>query len=501
MLRRCVAAVAVLSLSAAAARADEGMWTFDNFPSAAVQSAYGVTIDQPWLDKVRGAAVRLSSGCSAAIVSGEGLVLTNHHCVVECVQDLSTPASDLVKLGVTTASRAEERQCPGIQAEVLEQITDVTVRVTGAAKKAGPADFSRVRDAEGSAIEKEACGDSDKYRCDVVSLYRGGQYKLYKYRKYADARLVFAPEFAAAFFGGDPDNFNFPRYNLDSAFLRLYEGGKPVSTPQHLTWSTVVPRAGEPVFVAGNPGGTDRLLTVAQLETQRDLVLPIGQLQRSELRGRLIRFSEEGPEQRRIATDPLFGVENSFKVFYGRQFALNDTAFMAAKRKDEMALRARVAGDSALKARLGDPWAEIEAAQAAFAELYLPYRQLEQFPTGYSDLYSYARSLVRGGQERAKPASRRLAEYADSRLPLLERRLTEATPVDRPLEEIYIGFWLSKTREYLTVDDPKVKALLGKESPEAVARRLVAGTKLGDPAVRKALWTAGSRPSRRPMIR
>lgn len=501
---RLIASVAVLSLSTATARADEGMWTFDNFPSAMVQATYGVAIDQPWLDRIRGAAVRLTSGCSASLVSGQGLVLTNHHCVVECVQDLSTPSNDLVKAGVVTTSLAEERRCPGIQAEVLEAITDVTPQVKAAADKAGPAGYARARDAEESRIEKEACGDSQTHRCEVVGLYRGGQYKLYKYRKYTDARLAFAPEFASAFFGGDPDNFNFPRYNLDAAFLRLYENGKPAITPKHLVWNAAAPKTGEPVFVAGNPGGTERLLTVAQLQTQRDLTLPIGQLQRSELRGRLLQFSAQGPEEKRIATDPLFGVENSFKVFYGRQFALNDSAFLERKRAEEAELRARVAADRALLARLGNPWAEIEAAQKAYAELYLPYRQLEQFPPAYSDLFGYARTLVRAAQERAKPAGDRLQEYSDSRLPLVERSVTEARPVDASLEELYLAFWLSKSREYLTVDDPAVKALLGKESPEALARRLVAGSRLADPAVRKALWTGGLKAvqaSQDPLIR
>jgi V8-like Glu-specific endopeptidase len=487
---RLSAALAILALSAPSVRADEGMWTFDNFPSAAVNSAYGATVDQAWLDRVQRGAVRLTSGCSASLVSNEGLVLTNHHCVVECVQDLSTAQEDLVKNGFLTAARSEERRCPGIQAEVLTQITDVTARVKAAAEKAPPGGFVQARDAEAAAIETASCKGATE-RCQVVSLYRGGQYKLYKYRKYTDARLVFAPELQTAFFGGDPDNFNFPRYNLDSAFLRLYENGRPAATPNHLRWNAEAPKAGDLVFVAGNPGGTDRLLTVSQLETQRDLVLPIGQLQRSELRGRLIRFSEESAEHKRIATDPLFGVENSFKVFYGRQFFLNDPKVMADKRRAEAELRAKVAANPRLAADIGDPWGEIAAAQGAYAELYTPYRQLEQAPTGYSDLYRHARTLVRGAQERAKPAAERLPEFSQSRLPLVERSVTEATPVDAPLEELYLGFWLSKTREYLTVDDPNVKRMLGKESPEGLARRLVSSTRLADPAVRKALWEGG----------
>lgn len=482
---------AALAFSGAAARADEGMWTFDNFPLAKVNSAYGLKLDQKWLDRVQAASVRLTSGCSASLVSKDGLVLTNHHCVVECVQNLSSEKTDYVKDGFLTASRAEEKKCPGMQAEILVSITDLTKQINAATAGKTGQDFVRARDAAQSAAEGQACAADDRFRCQTVSLYRGGQYKLYKYRKYADVRLVFAPELATAFFGGDPDNFNFPRYNLDVGFLRLYDGGKPVATPQHLTWAPRAPKDGEAVFVSGNPGTTNRSLTMAQLETLRDLAIPVGQLQRSELRGRLIRFGEESAEHRRIATDPLFGLENSFKVFYGQQSALNDRAFMDAKRAQEADLRARLAANPALAAEIGDPWGEIEKAQAAYANHYLPFRQLESNAGAYSSLYDYARTLVRAAQERAKPSADRLPEYADTRLPLTEKRLLDEKPVDAELEEVFVAFWLSKTREYLTTDHPAVKALLGKESPEGLAARAVKGSKLADPAVRKALWDGG----------
>jgi hypothetical protein len=491
--QKFIASAAAASLLAVCgpAAADEGMWTFDNFPSAKVQQAHGVKIDRRWLDRVQAASVRLTSGCSASVVSREGLVFTNHHCVVDCAQALSTAQVDYVKQGFMAATRAEERKCAGMQAEVLETISDVTPAINAASAGKAGQEFVRARDAASTAAESAACGKDARYRCQVVSLYRGGQYKLYRYRKYSDVRLVFAPEFATAFFGGDPDNFNFPRYNLDISFVRLYEGGKPVATPKHLTWQTRPPKAGEPVFVSGNPGGTDRLMTVAQLETQRDLALPVGLIQRSELRGRLIRFSEDGPEQKRTATDPLFGQENSFKVFYGRQFALNDKAFMDAKRAAEAELRAKVAADPKLAADIGDPWGEIAKAQVAYADQYLRYRQMEATAGSLSDLFGYARDLVRAGQERAKPSGERLPEYADTRLPLVEKRLLDPQPVDAPLEQLYLEFWLSKTREVLTVDDPASQLLLGKESPEGLSAQLVSGSRLADPAVRKALWDGG----------
>ena len=475
---------------ASAAHADEGMWTFDNFPSAKVQAAYGVTVDQAWLDHVRGAAVRLSSGCSASVVTGEGLVLTNNHCVADCAQALSAPGRDYFKDGFQIAGRTEEKTCSGMQAEILTGITDVTDRVHGAGRGQTGQALVRARTAVTSTIEKEACAGDPKFRCQVVDLYHGGQYKLYKYRKYSDVRLVFSPGVPAAFFGGDPDNFNFPRYDLDCAFVRLYEDGKPVLTPGHLKWNAAAPKAGEPVFVAGNPGGTDRQLTAAQLDLQRTLALPVVIAQYSELRGRIIRFGEESAEHKRIAGDLLFGLENSYKVYWGRLQALDNPAFMAAKRKDEADLKAKVKAVSGqLGPGFGDPWADIEKAQAQAQDLYLPNRMIERGPSG-SDLFSYARSLVRAAQERTKPSAERMAGYGDSQLPLLEKELLDPRPIYPELEQLTLEFWLSKTREYLTADAPGTKLLLGKDSPEVLSARL-AQSGLGDPAMRKALWDGG----------
>ncbi|WP_333807120.1 S46 family peptidase [Phenylobacterium sp.] len=483
-------AAAALTLPASAL-ADEGMWTFDAFPAARVEQSLGVRIDQKWLDRIQAASVRLTSGCSASLVSPDGLVLTNHHCVVDCAQNLSSGGSDYVKNSFLARIRAEERTCPGVQAEILLSIADVSADIAKATSGLSGDDFNKARNAAYSRLESEGCGKDPQTRCQVISFYRGGQHKLYRYRKYSDVRLVFAPEISAAFFGGDPDNFNFPRYALDVSFLRLYENGKAVRTPQHLTWKARAPLPGEATFVSGNPGSTDRLLTVAQLETQRDLILPIGQLQRAELRGRLIEFSRRDAESRRIATDSLFGVENSFKALFGQQSALNSPSLMDAKRAEEAELRARVAADPALATRIGDPWSEISALQKVTADQFLRYRQLEAASGGNSELFDYAQILVRAARERTLPSSERLPAFADARLPLLEKQLLDAAPVDPALEQLELEFWLLKTREYLTADDPVTKLLLGRESPEALSQALVAGSRLGDPAVRKALWDGG----------
>lgn len=480
-----MAATTILSLPASAAKADEGMWTFDNFPIQTVNDKYGTRIDQAWLDRVRGAAVRLQ-GCSASFVSPEGLILTNHHCVVSCVQELSSAENDYVKNGWMPATREEEKQCPGQTAEVLTDIVDVTDRVLGAGQGLEGAAFIQARGAETQKIQQENCGDDAKLTCQVISFYRGGRYALYKFRKYDDVRLVFAPEFQAAFFGGDPDNFNFPRYALDGAFLRAYEDGRPAATPNHLKWNATAPREGDVTFVAGNPGTTQRLLTVAQLERLRDQQLPLQLIQGSELRGRLLAYSATGDEAKRVSVDPIFGLENSFKVWYGQQQALLDPAFFGRKQQEEAELRQRVAADPALQQRIGDPWTELETVEAAARDLAVPYRQLATSAGGGSTLYGMANAIVGVAKERSKPADQRQPGFTEAAVARARTQLQEETPISADLEEIRLGFWLSKTREYLTVDNAAVKNLLGRESPEALAERAVEGTRLDEAAYRVA---------------
>jgi hypothetical protein len=495
MIRLFKDLVPALALTLAAvpalALADEGMWTFDNFPSSAVKAKYGVTIDQAWLDHVQAGSLRLSTGCSASIVSGSGLVLTNHHCVSDCVQDLSTAGKDYIKDGYAAADRREERLCPGMQAEGLETIADVTGAVAAAtADKTGEA-FVRARSAAVAKIESDACaGRTATHSCQVVSLYQGGQNKLYVFRKYSDVRIVFAPEFQTAFFGGDPDNFNFPRYDLDMAFVRLYENGKPVVTPGHLRWSPNAPREGEPVFVSGNPGTTNRLLTADQLQSLRDVVLPLTMIQYAELRGRLIEFGKTDPERARIANRELFGIENSFKVYNGQFQALSQPGAIAAKRAQDEAVRAKVKADPALAAKIGDPWADLAAIQVDRLALNARYSLLEARAGYLSPLFGYARKLVRAATERERPSPERLPEYGDARLPLMQKEVLDAKPTEAALDNLLLEFWLLKVRETLTADAPETVALLGRESPEDLAKAL-SKTTLGDPAQRERLWKGG----------
>ena len=512
-LKITLTAIALTLAAGSTAQAEEGMWTFDNFPIARANATLGTNIDQAWLDRVRLSSVRFG-GCSAGIVSDAGLVMTNNHCVATCVANLSTQAVNYAETGFTPRSREEELKCPGGTAEILTDIADVTERMRAAGAGLEGLAFTRARDAEAGRIESEACGGDTGKRCQVVTLYRGGQFKLYTYKRYSDVRLAWAPEDRAATFGGDLDNFSFPRFAIDAAFIRLYENGAPAATPTHFKWNADKPVEGTPVFVSGSPGATQRLLTQDQLFTVRDVVLPMDQLLASEMRGRLLRFSAESEENAFIAMDPIVGLENTYKRGLGRMRALSDAGFMADKAASESDFQQRYERLETERFRLAaprssqetppllilptPPWHTITAVQPIARELY-PAMALLEGGTGLgttpvaggSQLFLWARTIVRGAQERPKPSAERLPEFADSRLAAVQSGLFAERPVYPALDQVRMEWWLSKTREWLTVDSPAVRGLLGKESPEALSARLVNGTSLADPAVRRALWEGG----------
>jgi hypothetical protein len=415
------------------------MWTFDNFPIARANQTLGTSIDQAWLDRVRLSSVKFG-GCSAGIVSGAGLVMTNNHCVATCVANLSTPAVNYAATGFAPRNREDELKCPGGTAEILTGIADVTERMQAAGVGLTGQAFTRARDAEAGRIETEACtaqdgtGVADR-RCQVVSLYRGGQFKLYTYKKYSDVRLAWAPEDRAATFGGDLDNFSFPRFAIDAAFIRLYENDAPAATPTHFVWNAGQPVEDTAVFVSGSPGATQRLLTQDQLATVRDVVLPLDQLIASELRGRLIRFSQESEDNAFVAMDPIVGLENTYKRGLGRMRALTDADFMGRRAQAEAEFRTRAAADPALTGRVGDPWSALSAVQPIARELYPAYALLEGGTgigttpvAGGSQLFLWARALVRGAQEREKPSAERLPEFGDARIAALQASLFAARP-------------------------------------------------------------------------
>ncbi len=480
-----------LLLSPAPASADEGMWTLDNFPAEAVEATYGVSIDADWLQTVQSGTVRLDGGCTGSLASPDGLVLTNNHCTWGCIRNLSDEQHNLSDTGFYAATREEERQCPGARISILQQTEEITEKVAVATEGKDEAAANEARKAELSKLEA-ACEESSGLKCESVSLYHGCQHWLYKYKRYDDVRLVFAPELAIAAFGGDPDNFNFPRWCLDFSFMRIYEDGKPASTPEHLTWRPEGPEAGEPVFVSGHPGSTQRLLTVAELDSLRDYQLPQQLLYYSELRGRLEQWGETGDEAARIVQQRILGYENAIKVWRNRLFSLQDDAEMAAKSAAEEELKAAVAADPELAAAYGDAWEESARATAAYRAIIDRYRFVE---VGYGfrgDLLGWAQTLVRAAEERGKPNEERLREFRETALPGVEQGLTAEIPVSADYEKLQLAFGFDKMREWLGPDDPIVKQVLGNESPEGLAARLVEGTKLADATVRKALWEGGA---------
>lgn len=507
---RVLAGALGLLLICAAASADEGMWTFDNFPKAMVKEKLGVDVTDPWLDKVRLATVRLESGCTGSFISPDGLVLTNHHCSWGCLAQLSTPEKDLFSSGHLAEKHDRELRCPTQQISVLVGMDEVTDRIAKATAGLDDKAANEARKRELTLLE-QACEEGSKKKssktgplsCGAVALYDGGQHFIYKYKRYDDVRLVFAPEADIAAFGGDPDNFQFPRWCLDMSLLRVYEKGKPVRTPDFLRVNFAGPGENEPVFVAGHPGSTDRLLTVEQLKTLRDTFLPFWLLRNSELRGRYIVFARQDAESERMVQDALLSLENAVKVRRKQLDALLDDDLMQAKVRDEQALRRAVEADPALRARAGTAWDDMTKAQAIYRDMLVPYTFIESGAGFNSALYRHAANIVRGVAERAKPNEERLREYTNAALPRLEQALKAATPVYPEVERLTLSFSLERMREWLGPDAQIVRDVLGTQSPEALAASLVSGSKLADPAVRMELWNgrvAAVEASKDPMI-
>ncbi|HVG70629.1 MAG TPA: S46 family peptidase [Vicinamibacterales bacterium] len=475
--------------------ADEGMWTFDNIPKDAIARKYKVTLTDQWLQRLQQSVVRLESGCTGSFVSAEGLILTNHHCAAECLSDLSTAQRDYIAQGFSAATRDAEVRCPGEQISVLMAMQNVTPQVTKAIASVPAAQTVAARNRILTELESECEAASQKsgtpLSCEAVTLYQGGQYWIYKYKRYDDVRIVFAPEAAVAAFGGDPDNFQFPRWCLDMSLLRAYDNGKPAAVPAHLTIAWSGAAAGDPVFVAGHPGTTQRLMTVAQLKTQRDVFLPFWLLRFSELRGRLIQYSKTSAEAQRTAKDYLDSIENSHKVRRMQLTSLLDDRMMDQRIADERELRAAVQRASKGSAKASDPWDEIARAEQRERDILIPYTWLEGGAGFNSQLFGYARLLVRAADERAKPNASRMREYTDAALPQLRAEIEAHTPIAAELEQVRLAFSLERMREYLGPDHAMIKSVLGNASPDERARQLVAGSTLADPAVRLKLYEGG----------
>ncbi|HEX8926854.1 MAG TPA: S46 family peptidase, partial [Terriglobales bacterium] len=477
MKRRVLYAVAFLFVFCGLTWADEGMWLFNQPPKDRIKAKYGFELTEPWLHHVQTGSVRFNNGGSGSLVSADGLVFTNHHVGRVCLQQLSTSEKDYIKSGFSAKSEAEEGKCPDLELNVLMEIQDVTAKVQGAAKPGmSVAEQGQAIRAMQSQLESE-CAKATGMRCDVVTLYAGGLYHLYKYKKYTDVRVVFAPEAQMAFFGGDADNFEFPRYDLDITFFRIYENDKPVHLDNFLQFSHSGMKDGDLIFVSGHPGNTERLLTMAQLNFLRDVQTPLMLDRLTNIDNALKKFAAGNAENARVAADLTFGVENSLKAYKGRNHGLHDAQLMGSKQAAEDKLRKAVDANPKLKAEYGDVWEKIAAAVQKQRELVIPYTMFERNAAFMGELPAYAKTLVRVTAEKQKPSNERLREYSEARLPSLEQGLFSTAPVYKSLDEVTMANSLHFMLKQLGPENPMVKRILNGQTPEQVAHNAITNTK------------------------
>jgi len=471
------------------ASSDEGMWLFNKPPKDILQKKYGFTVTPEFMDHLRLASISFG-GASGSFVSPEGLVLTNHHVGRGAVQNLSTKDRDLMKTGFYARTQAEELKVPGMELRVLIGIADVTDKVLGAEKPGTtPVEAADARQKVIAALENEAAGTAGM-RGTVVTLYSGGMYHLYTYKLYDDVRLVFAPEYLVAFFGGDQDNFTYPRYDLDITLFRIYENGRPFKSDNYIKWSTTGVREGDLVLCSGHPGSTGRLLTMGQLEFLRDTGYPFNIANLKRRQAFMRAYAAQGEEQSRIAMRNLFGIENSLKATIGYQSGLLDEKLLAKKLREEQSLRAQVAKSPDLEKAYGPAWDEIAAAEKAYASFFKLLAFFERANGFYTTYFTMARTIVRMAMEKPKPNADRLREFRDASLPSVERGLLSPAPIYDDFEVVKLGDSLAQLQEELP-DMMEVRWILGGRSPQDVARDLIAGTKLKDIDARKKLLDGG----------
>ena len=480
-LQLLVASAAAL-IAVAAAKAEEGVWTFDNLPAKALQTKYGFATPSTSLAALRLSAVRFG-GASAAFVSSDGLLLTNHHVALSCVQKLSTAGEDLVRNGFFARTLAAERPCPGTEIKHLDSTQDVTATVRSAVRSTDSAVANAERNAAIAALEKE-CKEKSGLRCEMVTLYRGGAYHLYRYRVWTDVRLVFAPESRVAFFGGDADNFVYPRFDLDFALARVYEDGRPVKSPHYLQWATTGVKDGDLVFAAGHPYSTNRLVTLSQLEFDRDTRYPLMIASAKRQIQILQEFGARSPEAARRGAERLFGTENWLKAMRGEYKALQDPSLTAAKTKDESVLRRSFV---ATPSRV-DPWATIEGATRKEGD---QIRDAWVVGYGYGTLFDTAGTIVELANESTLSEAERLAAYRPSAIPRLMLRVTADEPIYKDLEIARLtGYW-QEALDVLGKDDPFVKLVLGDKTPLAAATAVIDGTRMNELQERKRMLDGG----------
>jgi len=481
--------ISFLSL-AALCSADEGMWLYNAFPKDKVKAKYGFEPSQEWLDHVRLGSVRFNNGGAGSFFSPGGLTFTNHHVGAVCVQQRSSHGHDYMKEGFYAKSQAEEARCPDLELNQLVAIEDVTQKINAAVKPGmSSAEAGRTQRAAMSSVEQE-CATTTGLRCDVVTLYSGEVYNLYKYKKYTDVRLVFAPEFDAAFFGGDPDNFTYPRYDLDITFFRVYENNQPAHIEQYLRWSKEGVKDNDLIFVSGHPGSTGRLKTMSQLEFLRDLDYPSRLDSYKRRIALLLNFGAQSEENARISKEELFSYQNSFKAITGYLVPIENKEIMAGKKADEEKLQAAFKANPKNK-DTADPWAEIANSMKVQREMYLPLNYLERLRGFNSELAYFARWIVRGTEEKTKPSADRLREYRDSALQSLEQSLFSTAPIYKSLDVVTFADSLTQMRDALGADNSVVQRVLQGRTAEEAAKDLISNTKLDDVSFRKQLYEGG----------
>jgi hypothetical protein len=506
MLTGCRAAVLLATLlvllSASAVHGDEGMWLFTNPPKDYLKKTHQFDATEKWLEHVQKSSVRFNSGGSGSFVSPDGLVITNHHVGLDALQKLSNlKKKDFVKDGFHAKTHADEFKCEGMELNVLMKIEDVTERVNKAvAADLPPAKAAAARRAVINDIEKEAQAKSG-LKAQVVTLYQGGQYHLYLFKKHTDVRLVFAPEQQIAFYGGDPDNFEYPRYDLDICIFRVYENDKPLKAEHYLKWSPNGSKEGELVFVSGHPGRTNRLNTTAELAYLRDVGFPFLMQRLNRWEVLLAAFSARSEENARIAKEFFFSVQNSRKARVGGLAGLLDPELMARKEAEQKKLQDAWKKNASSGA--SSPWDRVAAAEKVRAANIKRYTTLEAGAGFNSDLFGYARTLLRNAEEHGKPNAERLREYAEANQETLKEQLLADEKVYDDYEILKLTDGLTFLAGTLGFDDPLVQKVLAGKSPSARASELVKGSTLKEAETRKELFEGGQKAvdaSKDPMI-
>lgn len=500
MMKKTLSLALAAALCSTPSFADEGMWLYNAPPKEKLTTKYGVDLTPEWLNHLQRSSVRFNNGGSGSFVSSTGLVLTNHHVASEIIQELSSADADLIKNGFLAQTQADELPAKDLELNVLYEIEDVTAKVQAALKGADtPEAMEKARRAVMSKLEQESLAKTG-LRSDVVTLFRGGAYHLYRYKKYTDVRLVFAPELGIAFYGGDSDNFEYPRTCLDMAFFRVYENGQPVTPKEYLRWAQTPLTEGDLTFVSGHPGRTDRLNTSTDLAFMRDVRYPLALqgIRRAEIT--LQTFGERSPENTRQAHDDLFGYQNSRKAYLGGLEGLQNPQLFARKRAFEKRVKEGLAQNPELVKKYGDPFADIDKATAELSKFYRDYYLLESGRAFNSRLFDVARDIVRYNQEITKPSGERLREYRDSNLESLEQEVFSSAPIYPGLEKAKLAESLGFLTELRGAEDPLVKSVLNGKPPGQRAEELINGTSLLQVENRKSLWKKDS-PSNDPMIK